>query len=215
MPALPPSRRTHTWVAALVCTAVWALGGCAGVMRVDNQVESHALWGSTAGIAGKISYQFERLPSQQSASQAPRQAEMEGWVADVLSSHGWQRQSSGDADAPAPWRVSVSNSHTVLPRAPWEEPAEGRHGPRFGLALGRGSLHNGMLFSMDMPYHLRSVSVVVRDGLRGSVVYETQARHDGRWNDTPALWQAMVQAALSGFPQPPAGVRQVDIDVPR
>jgi hypothetical protein len=47
------------------------------------------------------------------------------------------------------------------------------------------------------------------------VVLETSARHDGRWNDSPALWRAMLDAALSGFPQQPAGLREVNIDIPR
>lgn len=201
----------------LVGAALLSLGGCAGVMRVDNQVESHALWGSSALSESATSYQFERLPSQQTGPQAQPQAALEGWVAQALATHGWRLQpgTEPDANATPPWRVTVSASHTTLPRAPWEEPADGRMWPRFGLPLGAGGRPHGLLLSPDMPYHLRSVSVVVRDGQRGTVVYETQARHDGRWNDSPELWQAMVQAALSGFPRPAAGVRQVDIDLPR
>lgn len=202
------THRRVRWV-PLVGAGLLALGGCASVMRVDNQVESHVQWPSTAIPTGKVSYQFERLPSQQS----PRQDELERGVAEVLAAQGWTVKDT--TEPAAPWRVTVSASHTALPRAPWEEPARDRLWPRWGVQMGTGSLRHGMLLSMDMPYHLRQVSVVVRDGPQGRVVYETQARHEGRWNDTPALWQAMVQAALSGFPQPPAGVRQVDIDLPR
>lgn len=207
---------TLRFARALTCSALLALGGCT-VMRVDNQVESHALWGSSALSESATSYQFERLPSQQTGPQAQPQAELEGWVAQALATHGWQQQAAAGAgaDTPAPWRVTVSATHTTLPRAPWEEPADGRLWPRFGPPLMAGGRHHSLLLTPDMPYHLRSVSVVVRDGQRGTVVYETQARHDGRWNDSPALWQAMVQAALSGFPRPAAGVRQVDIDLPR
>ena len=42
-----------------------------------------------------------------------------------------------------------------------------------------------------------------------------RAAHDGRWNSSPALWTAMLDAALQGFPAPPAGVRQVNIEIPR
>ena len=49
----------------------------------------------------------------------------------------------------------------------------------------------------------------------GQVVYETSAAHDGRWNSTESLWQAMLDAALQGFPSAPEGRRRIDIDVPR
>ena len=49
----------------------------------------------------------------------------------------------------------------------------------------------------------------------GRVVYETRAAHDGRWNSSPALWTAMLDAALQGFPVPPSGVRRVNVEVPR
>lgn len=185
------------------------LTGCS-VMRVDNQVQSHAIWPSGALSIGKVSYRFERLPSQQQAQQSPLVAELESWVAGELATHNWQLQPEG-----SDWRVTVSSSHTVLPRAPWESPPERWH-MGIGLEGGRPNrLGLGMWMTLEQPYHLRAVSVVIRDGQRGEVVYETQARHDGRWNDSPALWQAMVKAALSGFPNPPAGLRQVDLDVPR
>jgi hypothetical protein len=66
-----------------------------------------------------------------------------------------------------------------------------------------------------MPYYLRHLSVVVRDTQTAQVVFETTASHDGRWNDSPGLWQAMADAALDGFPQPGQPQRQVNIDIPR
>jgi hypothetical protein len=59
------------------------------------------------------------------------------------------------------------------------------------------------------------VSLVVRDGQTGRVAYETRAAHDGRWHDSPAVWRAMIDAALQGFPAPPTGNRTVNIDIPR
>ncbi len=67
----------------------------------------------------------------------------------------------------------------------------------------------------ETPYYQRAVSLVVRDAATGRVVYETRGAHDGRWNSSPALWMAMLDAALQGFPTPPTGVRQVNIEVPR
>jgi hypothetical protein len=67
----------------------------------------------------------------------------------------------------------------------------------------------------ETPYYQRQVQVVVRHAASGRVVYETRAAHDGRWNSTPGLWTAMLDAALQGFPVPPEGLRQVNIEVPR
>jgi len=185
----------RTWL-VLGCATVGLLSGC-GVMRVDNQVDSHTKWGLTAPLTGNVSYRFERTPSQEVVPYPLQlQADLEQAVATTLASAGWRL----NPDA-AQWRVSVTASHTALPRAPWEVT-----NTRRSMALGA---------FMEQPYHLRSVSVVVRDNTRGEVAYETQARHDGRWNNSPIIWQAMVQAALAEFPKPPAGPRVINVDIPR
>jgi len=46
-------------------------------------------------------------------------------------------------------------------------------------------------------------------------VFETRATHDGPWADSAQILPAMLAAALQGFPHPPAGVRRVDIEIPR
>lgn len=81
---------------------------------------------------------------------------------------------------------------------------------------GTGQIIYAPLFlRMETPYYKREVSVVIRHAASGRVVYETRAAHDGRWNSSNALWSAMLDAALSNFPTPPAGLRQVNIEVPR
>ena len=90
--------------------------------------------------------------------------------------------------------------------------------PRVSLNAGNAGLGLGLSWGLlrgDMPYHQRSVSVVVRDSRQGQVAYEAQAAHDGRWNSTPAIWKAMLEAALTGFPQPNGTRQQINIDVPR
>jgi len=117
----------------------------------------------------------------------------------------------------------VSASTLKLPRAPWEDPYNGWW-PGFGPAMpGRDYVvtRTGQVIWMPMfprfetPYYQRQVQVVVRHAATGRVVYETRAAHDGRWNSTPGLWTAMLDAALQGFPAPPEGLRQVNIEVPR
>jgi hypothetical protein len=47
------------------------------------------------------------------------------------------------------------------------------------------------------------------------VVYETRAMHDGVWSDSTPVFATLFQAALANFPNPPAGLRRVNIDIPR
>jgi hypothetical protein len=72
-----------------------------------------------------------------------------------------------------------------------------------------------MFMHVETPYYQRELSLVIRRADNGQVVYETRAAHDGRWNSTSALWTAMLEAALQGFPAPPGGPRQVNIEIPR
>lgn len=205
------------------------LSGCAGVYRVDNRVESFARWadatppashGSAAAVpAPPQTYRFERLPSQASGAVAKSQAELESLARTALARAGWTIATEPGS---APWTVQISADHQRLPRAPWEDPWDGGLGwhtqVHIGVGVGVGVgqiMWSPWLLRPDMPYHLRRVSVVIRDARSGQVVYETSAAHDGRWNSTPALWGAMVDAALSDFPAPPKGARDIPIDVAR
>lgn len=208
-------RRTGRWLLAGVVLALNL--GCASVMRVDSQVESHAQWGTTALPASTASYVFERTPSQAGAALADSQTTLETLAAEVLARHGWHTSASPPAASlPATWRVQVLASTTTLPRAPWDDPRD-RVWPRWGVSASNAGvgIQLGGLYSFDMPYYVRKLTLLVRDGSTGRVVYETSAAHDGRWRDSPALWRAMLEAALTGFPAPQAGVQQVNIDIPR
>ncbi len=218
--ALPPSRQVA--LAGMLALALALTSGCASVMRVDSEVQTHTQWPASAALDSPVSYAFERLPSQTTGPAAQGQAELEKLTEAVLARRGWRAVAAATSSppgaaatsTPVPWRVQVSASSLTLPRAPWDEPRDGLW-PRWGLRAGTGGAGLGMMFSLDMPYHQRSVSLVVRDGRTGQIAYETTARHDGRWNSTPALWQAMIEAALTGFPQPAAAAQTVNIDIPR
>ncbi len=206
-----PVHRTRRWLGlAGVGVAAALLAGCASVMRVDSQVKTYAQWPSGALSTGKVHYRFERLPSQTSAETARPQADLESRVATALARAGWAPGASGDTPR---WQVQVTARTDKLARAPWERPEDHRWGMG-GLWIGGGS-HKGGFFAMETPYYLRHLSVVVRDTQTAQVVFETSAAHDGRWNDSPGLWQAMADAALEGFPQPAQAQRQVNIDIPR
>jgi hypothetical protein len=46
-------------------------------------------------------------------------------------------------------------------------------------------------------------------------VFESRAINDGPWMENAAVFPAMFEAALQGFPTPPPGPRRVDIQVGR
>jgi hypothetical protein len=72
----------------------------------------------------------------------------------------------------------------------------------------------GMRFPPPTHYR-REVSVIMRDLNSGQVVYETRASHAGPWSDNVPIFATLFQAALANFPNPPAGPRRVNIEVPR
>ncbi|AOW14759.1 hypothetical protein LPB72_04570 [Hydrogenophaga crassostreae] len=209
----------------MVIVAAGSLAGCASVYRVDNQVESFARW--TDGVATTVAatsvpappqtYRFERLPSQSTGSAAQSADRLEQLVQEALKPLGWTLPA--DHATAAPWTVEVTTQTTRLPRAPWEDPWERARFSWTGqvhIGIGHGSvMWSPWMLRPELPYYQRQVSLVVREAATGRVAYETSAAHDGRWNSTPALWGAMVSAALEGFPAPPKGPRQVNLDVPR
>lgn len=211
------ARATRMVCASTLLGTALLLGGCASVYLVDNQVQSYASWGPGSGTAAAPAapqnYRFERLPSQREGDAASGQNTLEDITRAALARVGWNL---ADAQAPAPWVVQVSAGATKLPRAPWEDPWSG-FGPGFGWGLQHfnGGWGGSMFMRIDVPYHERQVTLLVRHAATGQVVYETSARHDGRWNSSAELWGAMLDAALRDFPQPPQGVRQVNIEVPR
>jgi hypothetical protein len=141
---------------------------------------------------------------------------LEQLTQEALKPLGWLEAAD---TATAPWLVEVSAQGIRLPHAPWEDPWDrGRFGWSGQVHIGMG--YGGVMWSpwmmrSELPYYQRNVSLVIRDAATGRVVYETSAAHDGRWNSTPSLWRAMISAALEGFPAPPKGIRQVNLDVPR
>lgn len=207
---------------ALLTLAFFGLTGCASVYRVDNQVESFTRWAdganstATAAPAPPQRYQFEQLPSQTSGQAGQTQDVLERWTREALAPLGW---TLAEPRQTAEWSVQVTAQSIRLPRAPWEDPWDSDRfrwfgHTQFGVGSG-GVMWSPWLIRDEYPYFQRQVSLVIRAKDSGRVVYETRAAHDGRWNGAPALWKAMLSAALTGFPASPTGIRQVNIDVPR
>jgi hypothetical protein len=180
------------------------LSGCAGVRLVDTQVNSFA----PQAIAAGASYQFVRLPSQM--ADPVNQEKLEKLAEQALAKVGLRRQNN------APLRVQVS----AVQR---QENAMSQNGVGIGWGLGwvfgHGAIsmgNQGTLFpGLDArPTYWRQVSLIMRNA-SGAVVFESHASHEGIWSDGEVVLAAMLDAALQGFPTPPAGVRRVNIEIPR
>lgn len=205
------------WLVVTIAMAL--LAGCAGPLRLEHTVRSEAAWPQPAPALAGQRYMFERLPSQRSAESAREQEQLEAIAADVLASHGLQRAEAapGAAASAVPWGVQLVARSVKYPYAPWDAP-DPRPGwvPYGQVMVGRGVVSSiGLQWSLRPPYYVREVALTLRDRRSGEVVYETRATQDGPWADSPDLWRALLQAALEGFPQPPAGPRRVVIEQPR
>jgi hypothetical protein len=66
---------------------------------------------------------------------------------------------------------------------------------------------------MEPPWYQREVDIIVRELASNRVVFESHAGNDGPWLDNTAVFPAMFEAALNGFPAPPAGPRRVNIQL--
>lgn len=209
-----PLHRHPCWTAAWLATAL-ALGGCASVIRLENEVTTYTQGPAQQLPAPGDFYRFERLPSQQQSEAAPTQDAMEHLVQTALDKVGLHRQAN---TTPAPaWSVQVSARSVKMAHAPWDDPRDAWPGWGRGYVVtGRGRLVGVPMFPAPRPpYYQREVSLVLRRAGSTQVVYETRAAHDGPWHDSPVMWSALLDAALQGFPQPPSGTRQVVLEVPR
>lgn len=208
----------HLMKAGFAAVALTLLAGCSGMRVVDTDVTSFAQWTGTAPEPARTTtYRFERLPSQSAGAAAGllSQDELETMARMALSRYGLVNNPT----APA-LNVQVSASTRAARRY------NNGWAPGFGggVSLGAGSAGSfiGLSFPIgavgglyDSPSYSHELSVVMRDARSNAVVYETRASHSGIWGDTRAIYPAMLDAALQGFPRPPLGTRRVNVEIPR
>lgn len=187
---------------ALLCI-VLLLTGCASSRLIDNQVNAFAPQPVPAGSR----YRFERLPSQQANAE---QDQLEAMAEVALAQVGLKRD-----DTNADYSVQVSATQRAQSVA-LDRPAIGWN---LGWMVGNGgiSVGNDALFPGwdTQTNYWHEVGLVMRHRSSQSVVFETRATHDGPWSDSAQILPAMLEAALQGFPTPPAGVRRVNIEIAR
>jgi len=192
--------------------AAGLLSGCATVRLIDSDVVSVAAAPAGMNLQG-AKYRFERLPSQANNPEAGL-AEQQAQAA--MAAVGLVRD-----DEHAQLSVLVGFAGTQYLADAWGRPLPpGAWSPYYGsISMGRGigpnvGLGMGMRFPPPTQYR-REVSLIMRDLKSGQVVYETRATHDGPWSDSALLFATLFQAAMANFPNPPAGLRRVNIEIPR
>lgn len=191
-------------VVSMVVLVAAMLSGCATGYLLDNSVQSFS---SLAALPAQPAYRLERLPSQQAF---PLQTQVEAMADPALFKAGLRRD-----DAAPQFSVQVT-ARVQRALSPWADPWDrwGGVGGWGGGGWGRwGGGFGGPFPRMDQPWFHREVGIVMRDLSSNRVVYETHAVNDGPWGDNASVFPAMFDAALRGFPNPPAGVRQVSIQV--
>jgi len=199
---------------ALAALALVVLSGCASMRLIDSDVVSVAAVPPGMTLQG-AKYRFERLPSQLNNPEAGL-AEQQAQAA--MTAVGLVRD-----DAAASLSVMVGFSGTQYMADPWGRPIGPGWTPYGNLSIGSGmgvglGSHVGLGVGMRFPpptHYRREVSVVMRHLTSGQVVYETRASHSGPWRDSEPIFTALFQAALAHFPNPPAGPRRVNIELPR
>lgn len=209
------TRQLTRWFSmALAAVALSWLTGCASMRLIDSDVVSVAAVPPGVSLQG-AKYRFERLPSQVNNPEAGL-AEQQAQAA--MTAVGLVRN-----DAAASLSVMVGISGTQYLADPWGRPLGTGWTPYGNIAIGSGfgrnfGSHIGLGVGMRFPpptHYRREVSVVMRDLKSGQVVYETRATHAGPWSDSVPIFATLFQAALANFPNPPAGPRRVNIELPR
>lgn len=172
------------------------LSGCATGFLLDNDVQSFS---SLTALPAQPGYRFDRLPSQQS----PAQAQLEAMADPALHRAGLRRD-----DANPRYAVQIgAGLERVL--SPWADGGWGWGG--WGGHRGFGGI--GVFGTMESPWYRRQVHVFIRELPSHRVVFESHATNDGPWVDDASVLPAMFEAALQGFPNPPAGPRRVNIQL--
>jgi hypothetical protein len=201
----------HVLAVLALCTGV---AGCATRWVVDSDVRSFSSLGT---VPAGATYRFERLPSQQ-ASEAQQQ-QLEAMAAAALERVGLRRD---DAN---PQYTAQIGARVTAELSPWADPwyFHGAWGPGYrpwgygpwgGRGLYGGGWYGPAFTPPANPWYVREVSVVLRELPSHRVVYETHARNEGPYAASGAVLPVMFQAALQGFPNPPAGERRVNIEIP-
>ncbi len=221
------SSRSAIYLVALLMVVL--MTGCSGMRIVDSQVSAFSKL-PAAPTAG-ATWAFERLPSQQNleGSADIRRSKLEAAATEQLGKLGFVAAPAATSSSSAQFTVQVTARIQRFVRGPYDDAGAwgypyahpyvhhwGGFSGRDYVVIGSGRVFYAPLFPRyEQPWYVREVSLLIRDASSKAIVYETQAKHEGRWADDEAVLPAMLAAALQGFPKPPEGKRMVNIEIPR
>jgi len=201
----------------LGASVIGLLGACASARLVNSDVTSFARW-TPAPPAPGSSYRFERLPSQQVPD--ARQPSLEGLAQAALAKVGLQHNPQAAAFSV---QVSATSQPILRPRLDGYGYPYGS-GPSVFIGSGIGGGGGSIGFGFGVPLggggmepslYRRDVNLVIRELRGNTAVYETRAFSEDPWGDDGPVIATMLDAALRGFPVPPAGTRRISIEIPR
>lgn len=197
------------WPAVVLALGL-ALGGCASGPRVVTaQVHTVLAQAPGAAVLAQARYRFAVSPA------APEPGQMDSARLQQLAETELARH--GLVHAPDQARLSVEVSGRV--QAYWVDGWGHPHGSLSRMTFGIGVARGGWGFGLggplwvddSVPAYASELTVIMRDVQSGQIVYDSRARHDGRWHNTDAVLAALMAAALQGYPEPPQGTRRVDV----
>lgn len=208
--------------ALLITVLALGLAGCSGLRLVDAQVSAASTLADASVLKG-ARYRFEQTPLQtpSSSTTSPVSA-APAWSYDSLAEQALAEVGLVRDEANAAYTVLLGVRIT-----PYLVDTSGRpysslypyggFSTTWGLGAWRGSsLGWGIGGRFPPTTHYRyELSLLMRDVRSGALVYETQAVHDGPWNDSKNILGAMFQAALKDFPEQVRGPRRINIEIPR
>ena len=195
-----------------VATMAFFMVGCSGLRVVENDVTAFYNWNGAPPVPG-ATYRFERLPSQQVIG--AQQDYVEGLARTALAKVGMELNPA----APR-FSVQLTVSTQVVERLPYD--GIGYDGFGFatpGVFIAGGGRGGSLGLSLPMrfsdPYYRRQLTLLVRDLKTNQVVFETRAVSDDVQSNTLSILSAMLDAALTGFPQPTTQPRRINVPMAR
>ncbi|HEX5355078.1 MAG TPA: DUF4136 domain-containing protein [Aquabacterium sp.] len=200
---------THIWK-PLLCAAVVLLTACAGPRVITSQVSSSGTWPEGRKPGGH--YVFERLPSQQTKAEV--QDKLEAAAQPALAAAGFEPVADpekADVSVQVGVRVQIDQQRAYY-RDPFWGPGPWRPGLGGWWGGGRGGL--SMSLTMEPPWVVMTVDLLISDRRSKQTLYETHARYDRQGVADDRLYPWLFEAALKDFPHQAVSPRAVTVTIP-
>jgi hypothetical protein len=190
--------KSASWLLVSALLPMALLSGCAGTYQLENDVQAFS---TLTALPAPATYRFDTLPLQA----GPPQTQLELWAVPALEKIGMRRD-----DATPRFSVQVG-ARINAELSPWASPWDASWG--FGGRWGgfHHGFRGGLMYHYEPPWYHREVSLIVRELPSNRVIFESHAQSDEPRGDNVIVFPAMFDAALAGFPNPPPGLRRVNV----